>query len=96
MSHTATCDLYEHVHKGVEPPGYDHGHSHGIIDPAITRSKAGIRAVSISLAVLTVTAVAQTLIYALTLSVVPRLSGRSCASSTRTRSRTYGGSPRQA
>jgi hypothetical protein len=20
MSHTATCDLYEHVHEGVEPP----------------------------------------------------------------------------
>jgi cation diffusion facilitator family transporter len=71
MSHTATCDLYEHVHEGVEPSEHDlsQGHSHGIGDPAITRSKAGIRAVSISLAVLTVTAVAQTLIYALTLSV---------------------------
>jgi Co/Zn/Cd efflux system component len=70
-SHTATCDLHEHVHEGVEPPEHDdgQGHSHGIVDPAITRSKAGIRAVSISLAVLTVTAVAQTLIYALTLSV---------------------------
>ena len=44
-------------------------HSHGPVDPSITRSKAGIRAVSISLAVLTVTAVAQTLIYASTLSV---------------------------
>jgi cation diffusion facilitator family transporter len=71
MSHTATCDLYEHLHEGVEPPEHDdrYSHSHGIVDPAITRSKAGIRAVSISLAVLTVTAVAQTLIYALTLSV---------------------------
>jgi len=71
VSHTATCDLYEHVHEGVEPPEHDdsQGHSHGVVDPAITRSKAGIRAVSISLAVLTATAVAQTLIYALTLSV---------------------------
>jgi cation diffusion facilitator family transporter len=71
MSHTATCALYEHVHEGVGPPGHGHsrGHSHGIVDPAIARSRAGIRAVSISLAVLTVTAVAQTLIYALTLSV---------------------------
>src|SRR5205823_203697 len=65
------CDLYEQVHEGVEPSEHDHGHGHsrGIVDPAITRSRAGIRAVSISLAVLTVTAVAQTLIYALTLSV---------------------------
>jgi uncharacterized low-complexity protein len=71
MSHTATCDRSEHVHEGVEAPEHDHsqGNSHGIVDSAITRSNAGIRAVSISLAVLTVTAVAQTLIYALTLSV---------------------------
>src|SRR5205823_6416502 len=48
---------------------HGHGHSRGIVDPAITRSRAGIRAVSVSLAVLTFTAVAQTLIYALTLSV---------------------------
>ncbi len=46
-----------------------HAHSHGLVDPSITRSKAGIRAVSISLAVLTLTAAVQTLIYALTLSV---------------------------
>ena len=44
-------------------------HSHGVVDPSITRSKAGIRAVSISLAVLTITAAVQTLIYTLTLSV---------------------------
>ena len=71
MSHTATCDLYEHVHEGVEPSEHDHrqGHSYGVVDPGITRSRAGIRAVSVSLAVLTFTAVAQTLIYALTLSV---------------------------
>jgi cation diffusion facilitator family transporter len=43
-------------------------HSHRV-DPSITRSKAGIRAVSISLAVLTLTAAVQTLIYALTSSV---------------------------
>ncbi len=67
MSHTATCDLQEHVHEGVEPA--NHGHSHGLVDPSIVRSKAGIRAVSISLAVLTATAIVQTLIYALTLSV---------------------------
>jgi cation diffusion facilitator family transporter len=55
----------EHLHDHAQ--GYDH--SHGLIDPSIPRSRAGIKAVSISLAVLTVTAVAQTLIYTLTLSV---------------------------
>jgi cation diffusion facilitator family transporter len=48
---------------------YGHGHSHGPVDPAIVRSHAGLRAVAISLAVLTVTAVLQTLIYTRTLSV---------------------------
>jgi cation diffusion facilitator family transporter len=46
-----------------------HGHSHGLVDPSIVRSRAGIRAVSISLAVLTVTAAVQTVIYVQTLSV---------------------------
>ena len=46
-----------------------HRHAHGCADPAVVRSRAGIRAVSISLAVLAVTAVAQTLIYSFTLSV---------------------------
>ena len=49
--------------------GGEHVHPHGVVDPSITRSKEGIRAVSISLAVLTLTGAVQTLIYALTLSV---------------------------
>ena len=49
--------------------GHGHGHSHGPVDPAIVRSHAGLRAVAISLAVLTVTAVLQTVIYTRTLSV---------------------------
>jgi cation diffusion facilitator family transporter len=45
-------------------------HSHGpFVDPSILRSKAGIKAVSFSLVVLTMTAVAQTAIYVLVLSV---------------------------
>jgi cation diffusion facilitator family transporter len=48
----------------------EHNHSHGpFIDPSIIRSRAGIKAVSISLAVLTVTAAAQTAIYVVVLSV---------------------------
>jgi cation diffusion facilitator family transporter len=46
-----------------------HGHSHGLVDPSIIRSHAGVRAVALSLAVLAVTAAAQTVIYALTSSV---------------------------
>src|SRR5438045_4455824 len=46
-----------------------HGHSHGLIDPSIVRSRAGIRAVAWSLAILTLTALAQALIYSQTLSV---------------------------
>ena len=45
-------------------------HSHGpLVDPSILRSRAGIKAVSLSLMVLTVTAVAQTAIYVLVLGV---------------------------
>jgi cation diffusion facilitator family transporter len=46
-----------------------HGHSHGLIDPTITRSRAGIRAVALSLLVLGLAAAAQTVIFALTSSV---------------------------
>jgi cation diffusion facilitator family transporter len=46
-----------------------HGHSHGLIDPTITRSRAGIRAVALSLLVLGLAAAAETVIFALTSSV---------------------------
>jgi cation diffusion facilitator family transporter len=52
-----------------EHPDHHHGHSHGLIDASIVRSRAGIRAVSWSLVVLTVTALAQAFIYSRTLSV---------------------------
>lgn len=40
-----------------------HGHSHGLVHPSITRSREGLKAVAISLAVLGVTALAQTAIF---------------------------------
>lgn len=46
-----------------------HGHSHGLVDPSIVRSRAGIRAVSISLAVLLATALLQAFVVVLTGSV---------------------------
>jgi cation diffusion facilitator family transporter len=65
VSHTATCDhvLGPHHHEGA------HGHSHGLIDPSIRRSRAGLRAVALSLAVLAVTAGIQAAIYLTTGSV---------------------------
>jgi cation diffusion facilitator family transporter len=46
-----------------------HGHSHGLIDPSIKRSRAGIRAVVLSLLVLAITALAQVAIFAMSSSV---------------------------
>jgi cation diffusion facilitator family transporter len=47
----------------------DHGHSHGLVHESIKRSRAGIRAVLLALGLLGVTAVAQTLVFALSGSV---------------------------
>jgi cation diffusion facilitator family transporter len=56
---------HDHSHSHAE----SHGHSHGLIDPSIMRSRAGLRAVGISLAVLGATAVLQAAIYVATGSV---------------------------
>src|SRR5438128_10112307 len=53
----------------VEQEQHEHQHEHGVVDRSILRSRAGIRAVSWSLAILTVTALAQAFIYTRTLSV---------------------------
>ena len=60
--HELVGDL--HVHAGE---GY--GHSHGLVDRSIVRSRAGVRAVSWSLAILALTALAQAVIFVLTDSV---------------------------
>jgi hypothetical protein len=49
-----------HHHHG----DHDHGHSHGLVDRSIVRSRDGVRAVALSLAVLLLTALAQTAIFA--------------------------------
>jgi len=62
--------VHAHPHDG--PHSHDahaHGHSHGLIDPSIKRSRAGLRAVGASLAVLGATAALQTVIYVATGSV---------------------------
>ena len=46
-----------------------HGHSHGLVDPSIVRSRAGVKAVAISLAVLVTAALVQVAIFVLSNSV---------------------------
>jgi cation diffusion facilitator family transporter len=43
--------------------GAEHGHSHGLVHDSIKRSREGIRAVSLSLAVLGIAAIAQTVVF---------------------------------
>jgi cation diffusion facilitator family transporter len=44
--------------------GHTHGHTHGRVDASIIRSRAGVRAVSVSLGVLALTAALQALVFA--------------------------------
>src|SRR5437868_7412090 len=66
MSHTPTCDHHgsheQHDHEG-------HGHSHGLVDRSIVRSRDGVRTVAISLGILTTAAAVQTIIFVATGSV---------------------------
>ena len=48
---------------------HGHGHSHGLVDPSIKRSRAGLRAVGLSLAILAATALAQGAIFVFSNSV---------------------------
>ena len=57
-------DAHEH-----HDHGHSHGHSHGLVDRSIVRSREGVKAVSISLAVLGITAGIQLAVFVLTGSV---------------------------
>ena len=57
------------AHAVVTHHVHEHGHSHGLVDPSITRSREGLRVVAVSLAILTVTALIQAAIYLATDSV---------------------------
>jgi cation diffusion facilitator family transporter len=56
------CEHHDHGRSG-------HGHSHGLVDPSIKRSREGLRVVGISLALLAITAIAQGAIYLATDSI---------------------------
>jgi cation diffusion facilitator family transporter len=67
VSHPAAAVLahdHEHDHGHDHDHDHSHGHSHGLIDESIKRSREGVRAVSVSLAVLGLATVLQTLIFA--------------------------------
>jgi cation diffusion facilitator family transporter len=63
MNALSCVRMSDHAHA------HGHGHSHGLVDPAIARSRDGLRVVSASLAILLATAVAQTFVYLATGSV---------------------------
>jgi len=56
---------FEHAHSHNR----EHSHSHGLVDPSIVRSRAGVRAVSVSLALLGAAALVQVVIFVLSGSV---------------------------
>jgi divalent metal cation (Fe/Co/Zn/Cd) transporter len=60
-------EAHDHPHDHDDP--HEHGHSHGLVDRSIVRSRAGVKAVSISLAVLALAAAAQAAIFLLAGSV---------------------------
>jgi cation diffusion facilitator family transporter len=69
-AHRHTGPHEHHSHHRHEHPreGHDHhehGHSHGLIDESIKRSRDGVRAVALALAILGVTAAAQAVVFAL-------------------------------
>lgn len=58
-----------HDHTDHDHSHHTHGHSHGLVDESIIRSRAGVKAVSISLFVLLATALIQVLIFSTTNSI---------------------------
>jgi cation diffusion facilitator family transporter len=58
-----------HVRDHEHGHSHSHGHAHGLVDRSIVRSREGVRAVSVSLAVLGVAALAQTAVFAISGSV---------------------------
>jgi cation diffusion facilitator family transporter len=65
---SARAQAHEH-HDDEHGHGHGHGHSHGLVDPSILRSRAGVRAVLVSLGVLGAAAVAQAFVFVLSGSV---------------------------
>jgi cation diffusion facilitator family transporter len=67
--HHTDHDHDGHGHDRDYRGGGEHGHSHGLVDRSILRSREGVKAVSLSLGVLALTALAQAAIFVLSGSV---------------------------
>lgn len=65
QSQPVEADDHEHEHHHLG----EHGHSHGLVDRSIVRSRDGVRTVAISLAVLALAAAAQAVVFVATGSV---------------------------
>jgi cation diffusion facilitator family transporter len=63
------ADHHHDDHQHDDHQHDDHGHTHGLVDPSIIRSRAGVRAVGVSLAILAATAALQALVLMLSSSV---------------------------
>jgi len=67
MSHHEVAHATHHGHTASDP--HEHGHSHGLVDESIKRSREGLRAVALSLLILGLAALAQTLVFVVSGSV---------------------------
>jgi cation diffusion facilitator family transporter len=54
---------HDHTHDHAHGHGHGHSHSHGLVDPSIKRSREGLRAVALALAVLSLTAALQVVVF---------------------------------
>lgn len=61
--------MSHHIWHRASPALVEHAHSHGLVDPSIIRSRAGVNAVLLSLGVLGATAAVQAVIFVLSGSV---------------------------
>jgi cation diffusion facilitator family transporter len=59
----AMAHQHAHAHDHSHAHGHGHGHSHGLVDPSIKRSREGLRAVALALAVLSLTAALQVVVF---------------------------------
>ena len=66
--HSHAIEAHERDHPHLEDE-HDHEHTHGLVDRSILRSRAGVKAVGASLAILAVAATIQLAIFALSSSV---------------------------
>ncbi len=72
--HELASGPHDHAHAAAHTQAHGHGHgahghSHGLVDSSIVRSRQGVKAVSLSLAVLLAAALAQTAVFVISGSV---------------------------